>query len=65
MNDYHSRAPYCENILMQNLGPILSCEEVLKELTSLPPLPQHDIARVPRHIRMHHLSFGRDSHAYL
>lgn len=62
MNNYHLCDPYRGNILTQNLGPILSREEILKELTSLPPLPQHDIAMVPRHIRMHQLLFVRDLH---
>lgn len=62
MNEYSSCDPYCGNILTQHLGPILSREESLKKLTSLPPLPQHDIARVPRHIRMHQLLFVRDLH---
>lgn len=62
MNEYDKCNPYSGNILTQNLGPILSREEALRELTSLPPLPQHDIARVPRHIRMHQLLFVRDLH---
>jgi hypothetical protein len=53
--------PYAGNILTQGLGPILSPQEMLSQLTFLPPIPG-DMRNVPRHIRMHLLMTLRDFH---
>jgi hypothetical protein len=53
--------PYEGNILVQNLGPILSREEALRRLTFLPPVPG-DISGVAKQIRLHLLMSVRDFH---
>jgi hypothetical protein len=62
MSDSSSFDPYGGNILTQGLGPILSRQQALTKLTYLPPLPPHDIGKVPKHIRMHLLMTLRDLH---
>ena len=54
--------PYAGNILVQPLGQILSREQALVRLTSLPPLPCDDMSSVPRHVRLHMLMAVRDFH---
>jgi hypothetical protein len=53
--------PYQGNVLVSGLGPILSPESVLKEMTHLPRLPP-SMDGVPRHVRLHHLMSVRDLH---
>lgn len=53
--------PYAQNILVQQLGPILSRQQTLKKLTYLPAKPG-DIVNIPKHIRLHMLMSLRDIH---
>ncbi len=53
--------PYRGNILVQPLGPIPSRTELLRRITTRPPLPG-DLAKVPLHVRLHHLMEVRDLH---
>lgn len=62
MLDANSFDPYAGNILTQGLGPILSRQQALARLTYLPPLPPHDIGKIPKHLRMHQLMTLRDLH---
>lgn len=53
--------PYAGNVLVQHLGPILSAEQLLDRLTTLPTVPSQ-VDGMPHHIRMHHLLRVRDLH---
>jgi len=63
MSDFTLHDPYSGNILTQGLGPILSRPDALRELTYLPPPPPPcEIAKIPKHIRLHYLMGLRDFH---
>lgn len=53
--------PYAGNILTEKLGPILSREQVLAKLRTVPTLPG-EMTGVPKHIRLHMLMVIRDFH---
>jgi len=61
MSDQSDFDPYAGNILNQGLGRILTRGEVLTHLTFLPPIP-HEIAGMPKHIRIHLLMRLGDLH---
>lgn len=61
MNNPREFDPYAGNILVAQLGPILTLKEVATRLTFLPNLPP-GIAAIPKHIRVHLLMQLRDLH---
>lgn len=53
--------PYADNVLTQNLGPILSREQALTKLRFVPK-PPGDMSGIPKHVRLHMLMVVRDLH---
>lgn len=53
--------PYAGNILTSDLGPLLSRQDVAKQLTVLPKPPK-DMAGIPPHVALHYLMSLRDFH---
>jgi hypothetical protein len=52
---------YTDNLLIQSLSPTPNPNEVLGRLTYLPPVPR-DVAKLPKHERLHHVMQVRDLH---
>lgn len=61
MSKLMSSNQYAENILVDELGPILSLEEAYRKLLHLPPPPRSP-GDIPTHIRLHQLQCLRDLH---